>query len=64
MKALYNILLTLVIIGEINWLLVGVFKFDLVANIFGELSVISRIISTLVGISGVVSIELYSKINE
>ena len=64
MKVLYNIVLTLVIIGAINWLLIGLFKFDLVATIFGELSVISRIIYTLVGISGIVSIGLYSKINE
>ncbi len=64
MKILYNIVLTLVIIGALNWLLIGLFKFDLVAMIFGEMSVLSRIIYTLVGISGVVSIGLYSKINE
>lgn len=64
MKTLYNIVLTLVIIGAINWLLVGLFKFDLVAAIFGELSVISRIIYTLVGISGIISIGLYPKMNE
>lgn len=64
MKVLYNIVLTLVIIGAINWLLIGLFKFDLVATIFGELSVISRIIYTLVGISGIISIGLYSRINE
>lgn len=64
MKILYNIVLTLVIIGALNWLLIGLFKFDLVAMIFGEMSVLSRIIYTLVGISGIVSIGLYSKINE
>ena len=64
MKTLYNIVLTLVIIGALNWLLIGIFKFDLVATIFGNMSVISRIIYTLVGISGIVSIGLYSKINE
>lgn len=64
MKALYNIVLTLVIIGALNWLLIGVFKFDLVATIFGNMSAISRIIYSLVGISGIVSIGLYSKINE
>ena len=61
---LYNIVLTLVIIGALNWLLIGIFKFDLVAMIFGEMSVLSRIIYTLVGLSGIVSIGLYSKINE
>ena len=60
MKVLYNIVLTLVIIGALNWLLIGIFKFDLVAMIFGEMSVLSRIIYTLVGLSGIVSIGLYS----
>lgn len=64
MKTLYYIVLTLVIIGALNWLLIGLFKFDLVAMIFGEMSVISRIIYTLVGLSGIISIGLYSKINE
>ncbi len=64
MKVLYNIVLTLVIIGALNWLLIGIFNFDLVAMIFGKMSVLSRIIYTLVGLSGIVSIGLYSKINE
>lgn len=64
MKTLYNIVLTLVIIGALNWLLVGVFKFDLVATIFGNMSLFSRIIYSLVGVSGIISIGLYSKINE
>lgn len=64
MKVLYNIVLTLVIIGAINWLLIGLFKFDLVATIFGSMSMISRIIYTLVGISGIISLGLYSKIND
>ena len=45
----------LVIIGAINWGLVGLFGFDLVAAIFGEMSLLSRIIYTLVGISGIVT---------
>ena len=64
MKVLYNIVLTLVIIGALNWLLIGIFNFDLVAMIFGQMSVLSRIIYTLVGLSGIVSIGLYSTINE
>ena len=61
MKTLYYIVLTLVIIGALNWLLIGLFNFDLVAMLFGEMSVLSRII--LVGISGLISIGLYSKID-
>jgi len=64
MKALYNIALTLVIVGALNWLLIGLFEFDLVASIFGSMSAFSRIIYTLVGISGILSIGLYTRINE
>ena len=64
MKLLYNIALTLVIIGAINWLLIGIFNFDLVAFLFGTMSILSRIIYTLVGISGILAIGLYSSINE
>lgn len=64
MKLLYNIVLTLVIVGALNWLLIGIFDFDLVAAIFGTMSAFSRIIYTLVGISGIISIGLYTKINE
>ena len=64
MKLLYNIALTLVIIGALNWLLIGLFSFDLVATLFGNMSVLSRIVYSLVGISGILSIGLYTKINE
>jgi len=64
MKLLYNIVLTLVIVGALNWLLIGLFSFDLVASLFGDMSVLSRIIYSLVGISGIISIGLYGKINE
>ena len=52
MKWCDNVALTLVIVGAINWLLVGVFRFDLVAFLFGNLSWLSRIVYTLVGLSG------------
>lgn len=64
MKILYNIALTLVIIGALNWLLIGLFNFDLVAKLFGTMSILSRIIYSLVGISGIISIGLFSKIND
>ena len=44
--------ITLVVIGAINWALVGLFNFNLVAAIFGPLSAISRIVYVLVGLSG------------
>ena len=43
MKVIDKIALVLIIIGAINWGLIGFFGFDLVATIFGEMSVISRI---------------------
>ena len=50
--------LVLIIIGAINWGLVGIFNFNLVEAIFGGLSVITRIIYILVGISGLWGIKL------
>ena len=64
MKTLNVIALTLVIIGAINWLLIGLFQFNLVDSIFGELSVISRIIYTLVGIAGLWSLSFYGKVSD
>lgn len=45
--------LVLLIIGGLNWGLIGIFGFDLVAAIFGEMTVLSRLVYTLVGISAV-----------
>ncbi len=46
----------LLIIGGLNWGLVGIFNLDLVAYLFGNLSIISRIVYTLVGISAIYAI--------
>lgn len=55
-----RIALLLLIIGGINWGLIGIFQFDLVAFIFGgQAAVISRIIYVLVGISAVWCISLF-----
>ena len=53
MRTLNTTALVLVIIGAINWGLVGFFNFDLVATLFGGMqSAVSRIIYALIGISG------------
>jgi len=53
---------TLVIVGAINWGLVGMFQFDLVAALFGgQGAALSRIVYTLVGISGIYSIYSLTK---
>lgn len=56
MKTLSSIAIILVIVGGLNWLLVGAFNFDLVAAIFGEMSPASRVVYILVGIAAVYSI--------
>ena len=54
--------LTLVIIGAINWGLIGLFGFDLVGALFGgQMSVLSRIIFTVVGVAGLWSITILFK---
>ena len=51
--------LVLVIIGAINWALIGIFQFDLVAFLFGgQAAVLSRIVYTLVGAAGLWCISL------
>lgn len=61
-KALDYTALTLVIIGAINWGLIGFFKLDLVAFIFGNMTWISRIIYALVGLAGLYLITLFGRI--
>ncbi len=53
MKIIKIIAMILVIVGGLNWGLVGLFNIDLVAAIFGAMSAISRIVYTLVGLSAV-----------
>lgn len=61
-KGLDYTLLTLVIIGAINWGLIGFFRFDLVAFLFGDMSWLSRIIYAVIGISGLYLISAYGRI--
>ena len=59
-----TIALILSIIGSLNWSLVGIFKFDLVAWIFGgQAAVISRIIYTVIGLAGLWCITLLFRRN-
>ena len=54
--------LLLVIIGGINWGLVGFFRFDLVSFIFGDMSMITRIVFAIVGLAAIYSIVLFWKL--
>ena len=63
MKWLDYTLLTIAIIGCINWGLIGFFQFDLVAFLFGDMSWLSRIIYALVGLCGLYEISFYGRLH-
>jgi uncharacterized membrane protein YuzA (DUF378 family) len=66
MRALDIVTLLLVIVGAVNWGLVGLFEFDLVATIvgedFGETNAISRAIYILVGLAGLYQVTLLARL--
>jgi hypothetical protein len=65
MRYINVVALFLVIVGAVNWLLVGIAKFDLVAaltgNSFGETNAISSVIYILVGISGLILLPVLAR---
>ena len=63
-KLIDRITLTLTIVGAINWGLVGLFGFNLVSFLFGEMSWLSRIIYTLVGLCGLYLLTFYMRLSE
>ena len=58
-KTLDYIALTITIIGAVNWGLIGFFRFDLVAFLFGSMTMLSRIVYDLVGICGLYLLTFY-----
>jgi uncharacterized membrane protein YuzA (DUF378 family) len=69
MKTLQIFALTLTIIGAINWGLVGLFNYDLVASLFnGATSTTSRIVYSIIGLAGVINLrllfELFEKLDD
>ena len=58
MRVIDKIALVLIIIGAINWGLIALFELDLVALLFGEMTILSRIVYGLVGLSGLWGIKL------
>ena len=58
MQTLQKVALALVIIGAINWGLIGLFDFNLVETLFGTDNVITKIVYVLVGIAGIIDISL------
>lgn len=63
MKTLDAIALLLVVIGAVNWGLIGFFQFNLVSALFGDMTTLSRIIYALVGIAGLYSISFFVREN-
>lgn len=61
-KGLDYTILTIAIIGAINWGLIGFFRIDLIALLFGEMSLISRIIYSVVGLCGLYLVSLYGRV--
>lgn len=61
MKLIYWLSLILVIVGGLNWGLVGLFQFDLVAFLLGQMSMLSRAVYSLVGFAAVIMIFIKAK---
>jgi len=61
MRTLDVIALILVVIGAINWGLIGLFRFDLVATLFGINTALTRIVFVLVGIAGLYALSFFGR---
>ena len=61
MNTLYKVTLVLAIIGCINWGLVGIFNFNLVEFLFGDGTILTRVVYVIVAISGLINIGILTK---
>lgn len=61
MRVFDTLALLLVVIGAVNWGLIGFFDFNLVSALFGEMSTLSKIIYALVGIAGLYAISFFGR---
>lgn len=61
MRAFNAIVLTLIIIGGINWGLVGLFNYNLVDALFGSTSWFTRLVYILVGVSAICAFAFYGR---
>ena len=62
MKTLDYIVLILTIVGTLNWGLVGLLNFDLVRVLFGNMTLLSRIVYVLIGICGLYSLSFFGRV--
>ena len=63
MSVLGIVALVLLIVGGLNWALVGLFDFDLVAALFGEMTTLSRIVYVLVGLAALYALSLFPRVS-
>lgn len=63
-KVLNCTALTIAIIGALNWGLIGIFRFDLVAFIFGNMSWLSRFVYIIVGVVGLYLLTFYMRLSD
>lgn len=63
-KFLDGTALAIAIIGAVNWGLIALFRFDLVAFLFGEMSWLSRIVYGLVGLSGLYLLTFFMRLGD
>ena len=61
MNTLYKVALVVGVIGCINWGLVGIFNFNLVEFLFGDGTILTRVVYTIVAISGILSLGILTK---
>lgn len=63
MKTLDYIALILVIVGTINWGLIGLLNFDIVKVLFGNMSLLSRIVYVVIGVSGLYALSFFGRVS-
>ena len=64
MKTFNVVALTVVIIGAVNWGLIGLLNFNLVAFLFGDMTLLSRIVYSLVGLCGLYLVTFYGLLSD
>lgn len=64
MKYLDCFALTITIIGAVNWGLIGLLNFNLVAFLFGDMTLLARIVYSLVGICGLYLLTFYMRLSD
>lgn len=54
--------LVLLVVGGLNWALVGLFQFDLVATVFGQMSIVTRAVYVIVGLAALYALSMFPRL--